>query len=51
MVGCIPFPRVLALCEMKTTLSRISIQFAMSISYDNDYYTMSTSIKVNGIVK
>ena len=35
----IAFPRVLVLCEIWTALSRIWTLFAISISYDNNYYT------------
>ena len=35
VVGFIPFPRVLALCEMQTVLSRIWTCIAVSISYDD----------------
>ena len=40
----IPFPKVLMLCEMQRTLFWIWIRVAMSISYDDNHYTMDTSI-------
>ena len=41
IIGYMPFPRVLALCEMQTSLFRIWTQVAVSISYDDG--TLSTS--------
>ena len=43
IVGFIPFPTILVLCEMQTALSRFWTQVAESISYDQNHYTMSTS--------
>ena len=40
MIGFIPFPRVLVLCEMQSVSSRIWTRVAVFISYeDNDYTT------------
>ena len=39
IIGFIPFPRVLVLCEMQSVSSRIWIRVAMSISYDDNHYT------------
>ena len=39
IIGFIPFPRVLVLCEMQSVSSRIWTLVAMSISYDDNHYT------------
>ena len=39
IIGFIPFPRVLVLCEMQSVLSRIWARVAMSISYNDNHYT------------
>ena len=39
IIGFIPFPRVLVLCEMQLAWSRIWTRVAVSISYDNNHYT------------
>ena len=39
IIGFIPFPRVLVLCEMQSALSRIWTCVAVSISYDGNHYT------------
>ena len=44
IIGFIHFPRVLVLCEMQSVSSRIWIRVAVSISYDDNHYTMGTSI-------
>ena len=44
IVGFIPFPRVLALYEIQTSSSRIWAQVTMSISYDDNHCTTSTSL-------
>ena len=44
-IGFIPFPRVLALCEMPAASSRIWTLVPMSISYDDNHCTTSNSIK------
>ena len=43
IIGFIPFPRVLVLCEMQSVSSRIWTRVAVSISYDDNYYTTGTS--------
>ena len=43
IIGFIPFPRVLVLCEMQSVSSRIWIRVAVSISYDDNHYTTGTS--------
>ena len=42
IIGFIPFPRVLVLCEMQSVASRIWIRVAVSISYDDNDYTTGT---------
>ena len=42
MIGCIPFPRILALYKMQTVSSTIWTWIAESILSDDDYYTAST---------
>ena len=42
IIGFIPFPRVLVLCEMQSVSSRIWTCIAVSISYDNNHYTTGT---------
>ena len=44
IIEFIPFPRVLAICEMQSVSSRIWTRVAVSISYDNTHYTTGTSI-------
>ena len=43
IIGFISFPRVLVLCEMQSVSSRIWTRVAVFISYDDNYYTGSTS--------
>ena len=43
IIGFIPFPRVLGLCEMQSVSSRIWTRAAVSISYDDNHYTTGTS--------
>ena len=43
IIGFIPFPRVLVLCEMQSVSSRIWTRIAVSISYDDNNYTTGTS--------
>ena len=43
IIGFIPFPRVLVLCEMQSVSSRIWTHVVVSISYDNNHYTTGTS--------
>ena len=44
IVGFIPFPRVLALCEIQTTLFRIWTWVAECISYNNNCYAISACL-------
>ena len=45
IIGFIPFPRVLVLCEMQSVSSRIWTRIAVFISYgDNDYTTITTTM-------
>ena len=44
IIGFIPFPRVLVLCEMQSASSRIWTRVAVSISYDDNHYTTGTSL-------
>ena len=44
IIGFIPFPRVLVLCEMQLAWPRIWTRVAVSISYDDNHYTTSTFI-------
>ena len=39
IIGFIPFPRVLVLCEMQSVSSRIWTCIAVSISYDDNHFT------------
>ena len=43
IIGFIPFPRVLVLCEMQSVSSRIWTRIAMFISYGDNDYTTGTS--------
>ena len=43
IIGVIPFPRVLVVCEMQSVSSRIWTRVAVSISYDDNHYTTGTS--------
>ena len=42
IIGFILLPRVLVLCEMQSASSRIWTRVAVSISYDDNHYTMGT---------
>ena len=44
IIGFIPFPRVLVLCEMQSVLSRIWTRVTVSISFGNNHYTMGTFV-------
>ena len=44
IIGFIPFPRVLVLCEMQSVSFRIWTHVAVSISYDDNHYTTGTSV-------
>ena len=43
IIGFIPFPRVLVLCEIQSGSSRIWTCVTVSISYDDSHYTTGTS--------
>ena len=43
IIGVIPFPRVLVLCEMQSVSSKIWTLVAVSISCDDNHYTTGTS--------
>ena len=47
IIGFILFPRVLLLCEMQSVSSRIWTRVAVSISHDDNHYTMGTSFFIN----
>ena len=57
IIGFIPFPRVLVLCEMPSVSSRIWTRVTVSISYDDNHYTIGTlfyggiTTKVNVIIR
>ena len=44
IIGFIPFPRVLVLCEMQSVSSRIWTRIAVFISYGDNDYTTGTSM-------
>ena len=44
IIGFIPFPRVLVLCEMQSVRSRIWTLVAVSISSDDNHYTTGTTL-------
>ena len=44
IIGFIPFPKVLVLCEMQSVSSRIWTRVAVYISYDDNDYTTGTSL-------
>ena len=44
IIGFIPFPRVLVLCEMQSVLSKNWTRIVVSISCDDNHYTTGTSI-------
>ena len=45
IIGFIPFPRVLVLCEMQSESSRIWTRIAVFISYGDNDYTMGSLVK------
>ena len=49
IIGFIPFPRVLVLCEMQSVSSRIWTRVAVSISCEDNHYTTGTSINLQVI--
>ena len=44
IIGLIPFPRVVVLCEMQSVSSRIWTRIVVSNSYDDNHYTTGTSL-------
>ena len=46
LIGFIPFPRVLVLCEMQSVSSRIWTRIAVFVSYGDNDYTTGTSTNV-----
>ena len=46
IIGFIPFPRVLVLCEMQSVSSRMWTRVDVSISYDDNHYTTGTGLIV-----
>ena len=46
IIGFIPFPRVLVLCEMQSVSFRIWTRVVVSISYDDNHYTTGTFSKI-----
>ncbi len=48
IIGFIPFPRVLVLCEMQSVRSRIWTRVAVSISCDDNHYNTGTSCLHHG---
>ena len=49
LIGFIPFPRVLVLCEMQSVSSSIWTRVAVSISYDDNHYTTGTCLFLDHI--
>ena len=47
IIGFIPFPRVLVLCEMQSVSSRIWTRITVFISYSDNDYTTGTSYKLH----
>ena len=48
IIGFIPFPKVLVLCEMQSVSSRIWTRIVVSISYDDNHYTMPYYLPIAG---
>ena len=44
IIGFIPFPRVLVLCEMQSVSFRIWTRIVVSNSYDDNHYTTGTKL-------
>ena len=44
IIGIIPFPRVLVLCEMQSVSSKIWTRVTVSISCDDNHYTTGTQV-------
>ena len=51
IIGFIPLPRVLVLCEMHSISSRIWTRVLVSISNDDNHYATGTTIKFINIIK
>ena len=51
IIGFIPFPRVLTLCEMQATSFRIWTRVTESLSYNGNHYTMGPSIIFHESIK
>ena len=47
IIGFIPFPRVLVLCEMQSVSSRIWTRDSVSISHDDNHYNVYISLIVD----
>ena len=47
IIGFIPFPRVLEICDMQSFSSRIWTRIAVSIFYDDNHDTTGTSIPLS----
>ena len=47
MIGFIPFPKILVICEMQTVSSRIRNRVTVSSSCDSNHYTTNTSFGEN----
>ena len=45
IIGFIPFPRVLVLCEMQSVSARIWTRVAVSIFYDDNHYTTGALLR------
>ena len=50
IIGFIPFPRGLVLCEMQSVSSRIWTRVAVSISFNDNHYTTGTSSSVTVLI-
>ena len=51
IIGFIPFPRLLVLCEMQSVSSRIWTRVAVSISYDDNHYTMRNNYDRKNLIQ
>ena len=51
IIGFIPFPSVLVLCEMQSVSSRIWTRIAVSISYNDNHYTTGTPLSLYHFLK
>ena len=47
IIGFIPFPRVLVLCEMQSVSSRIWTRIAVFISYGDNDYTSTAGLVIH----